>query len=121
MRPGRRRKPDLSDRVDAISDRIERLKAGVRATIEHPFRVLKRQFSYTKTRYRGLKKNTARSRHCLRWAICGWRARLYRMCITTQLHGIYQACPRALSFRPGSGRLEFSSAVFPIRSQCCPA
>ncbi|CAH2801469.1 MAG: Mobile element protein [uncultured Paraburkholderia sp.] len=59
MRPGRRRKLDLSDPVDAIFDQIERLKAGVRAKVEHPFRVLKRQFGYTKTRYRGLKKNTA--------------------------------------------------------------
>ena len=26
--------------------------------MEHPFRVIKRQFGYTKVRYRGLKKNT---------------------------------------------------------------
>ncbi|MCX4161789.1 MULTISPECIES: transposase, partial [Paraburkholderia] len=38
---------------------IERLKAGIRAKVEHPFRVLKLQFGYTKTRYRGLMKNTA--------------------------------------------------------------
>jgi IS5 family transposase len=31
----------------------------VRAKVEHPFRVLKQQFGYTKTRYRGLVKNTA--------------------------------------------------------------
>lgn len=31
----------------------------MRAKVEHPFRVLKRQFGYTKVRYRGLKKNTA--------------------------------------------------------------
>src|SRR6478735_8289258 len=59
MRPGRRRGLDLSDRLDAIYDQIERLKAGIRAKVEHPFRVLKRQFGYTKTRYRGLAKNTA--------------------------------------------------------------
>ncbi|MGF6439282.1 IS5 family transposase [Paraburkholderia youngii] len=59
MRPGKRKKLDLSDRLDAIYDQIERLKAGVRAKVEHPFRVLKRQFAYTKTRYRGLMKNTA--------------------------------------------------------------
>jgi IS5 family transposase len=29
-----------------------------RAKVEHPFRVIKRQFGYTKVRYRGLKKNT---------------------------------------------------------------
>ena len=27
--------------------------------VEHPFRVLKRQFGFTKVRYRGLAKNTA--------------------------------------------------------------
>jgi len=26
--------------------------------VEHPFRVIKRQFGFTKVRYRGLKKNT---------------------------------------------------------------
>ncbi len=41
MRPGRRRQLDLNDRLDAIFDQIERLKAGIRAKVEHPFRVLK--------------------------------------------------------------------------------
>lgn len=59
MQPGRRRQLDLNDRLDAIFDQIERLKAGIRAKVEHPFRVLKQQFGYTKTRYRGLMKNTA--------------------------------------------------------------
>ncbi len=59
MRPAKRRKLGLSDRVDAIFDQTERLKTGVRAKVEHPFRILKQQFGYTKTRYRGLKKNTA--------------------------------------------------------------
>ncbi len=35
------------------------LKAGIRAKVEHPFRVIKRQFGFVKARYRGLKKNTA--------------------------------------------------------------
>ncbi|RQN36360.1 IS5 family transposase [Paraburkholderia tropica] len=66
MRPGRRRQLNLNDRLDAIFDQIERLKAGIRAKVEHPFRVLKQQFGYTKTRYRGLLKNTAQitTRHC---------------------------------------------------------
>jgi transposase, IS5 family len=37
---------------------VEYLKAAVRAKVEHPFRVIKRQFGYTKARYRGLAKNT---------------------------------------------------------------
>ncbi|GBU14918.1 hypothetical protein AwPolaro_02960 [Polaromonas sp.] len=31
----------------------------MRAKVEHPFRVIKRQFGFVKVRYRGLKKNTA--------------------------------------------------------------
>ena len=37
--------------------RWEHYKASVRAKVEHPFRVVKRQFGYTKVRYRGLAKN----------------------------------------------------------------
>lgn len=36
---------------------VEYLKVAVRAKVEHPFRVIKRQFGYTKVRYRGLAKN----------------------------------------------------------------
>ncbi|TPG64656.1 IS5 family transposase [Pseudomonas arsenicoxydans] len=39
--------------------KIEKAKAQVRSKVEHPFRVIKRQFSYVKTRFRGLAKNTA--------------------------------------------------------------
>jgi IS5 family transposase len=37
----------------------EKAKASVRARVEHPFRVIKRQFGYVKVRFRGLAKNTA--------------------------------------------------------------
>ena len=39
--------------------KIEKAKAQIRAKVEHPFRVIKRQFGYTKVRFRGLMKNTA--------------------------------------------------------------
>ncbi|MGO1073873.1 IS5 family transposase, partial [Lysobacter sp. CA199] len=39
--------------------RWEHTKASVRAKVEHPFRVIKRQFGYTQVRYRGLAKNLA--------------------------------------------------------------
>ncbi|MFJ2550271.1 IS5 family transposase [Pseudomonas sp. NPDC087612] len=42
-----------------IKRKIEKAKAQVRAKVEHPFRVIKRQFGYVKTRFRGLAKNTA--------------------------------------------------------------
>ena len=37
----------------------ERAKASIRAKVEHPFRVIKRQFGLMKVRFRGLQKNTA--------------------------------------------------------------
>jgi len=39
---------------------MERLKASVRAKVEHPFLTIKRQFGYSKVRYRGLEKNNNR-------------------------------------------------------------
>ena len=39
--------------------KVERAKAQVRAKVEHPFRVIKQQFGFTKVRFRGLAKNTA--------------------------------------------------------------
>ena len=49
----------IEKRPDAMIDQAEKLKAGIRAKVEHPFRVIKRQFGFVKVRYRGLKKNTA--------------------------------------------------------------
>lgn len=37
---------------------IEKAKAQTRSKVEHPVRVIKRQFGYTKVRFRGLVKNT---------------------------------------------------------------
>lgn len=45
--------------MGAVLDQIEHLKASVRAKVEHPFRVIKRQFGHVKVRYKGLAKNTA--------------------------------------------------------------
>lgn len=59
MRPGKRRLLDKSDPRDAIAEQLEHVKARIRAKVEHPFRVIKRQFGHMKVRYRGLEKNTA--------------------------------------------------------------
>ncbi len=48
-----------SKRIRAQEELWEHFKASVRAKVKHPFRVIKRQFGYTKVRYRGLTKNTA--------------------------------------------------------------
>jgi transposase, IS5 family len=59
MCPGKRAALDKEDALDRITNEIKYLKASVRAKVEHPLRVIKRQFGFAKTRYRGLKKNTA--------------------------------------------------------------
>ena len=59
MRPGKRRALDKTKLLDSLTDQLERIKASIRAKVEHPFRVIKRQFGHVKVRYRGLAKNTA--------------------------------------------------------------
>ena len=58
MRPGKRRAlPD--DEIGRIDEAIEKLKAKVRAKVEHPFHILKNRLGLKKARYKGLMKNTA--------------------------------------------------------------
>ena len=59
MRPGKRKALDKTRTVGQLIEQLEKLKASIRAKVEHPFRVIKRQFGHVKVRYRGLKKNTA--------------------------------------------------------------
>jgi len=58
MKAGKRRALGTSV-LGRILERLEQLKASVRSRVEHPFRMIKRQFGYTKVRYRGLAKNIA--------------------------------------------------------------
>jgi IS5 family transposase len=53
------RKAPRGGALHPVDEDINRVIARVRARVEHPFRVLKRQFGYLKTRYRGLTKNRA--------------------------------------------------------------
>ncbi|MGE4341372.1 MAG: IS5 family transposase [Pigmentiphaga sp.] len=58
MRPGKRLALGRSN-MGRMLESYERAKASLRARVEHAFRVIKRQFGFTKVRYRGLAKNTA--------------------------------------------------------------
>ena len=53
-RPGRRAT------MSKVAKECETIKASVRAKVEHPFRMLKGMFGYSKVRYPGLAKNTNR-------------------------------------------------------------
>ena len=60
LRPSKRRALDPERELHQLLEKAEKLKASIRAKVEHPFRVIKQQFDYAKVRYRGLAKNTAR-------------------------------------------------------------
>jgi IS5 family transposase len=58
MRPGMRRTRDKATPKGGIMDKLEQEKASICAKVEHPLRLIKRQFGYVKVRYRGRMKNT---------------------------------------------------------------
>ena len=45
--------------VKTLTTSLERVKAQIRARVEHPFHVVKNLFHYKKVRYKGLAKNAA--------------------------------------------------------------
>lgn len=59
MMPSKRKALQANTQMGAILEQLEKTKASMRAKVEHPFRVIKRQFGYVKVKYRGLAKNTA--------------------------------------------------------------
>ena len=59
MRPGKRRA--LADTPEGrLADLVETAKAHIRSKVDHPFRVIKQQFGFQKTRLRGLDKNSCK-------------------------------------------------------------
>lgn len=52
-------KASAQHKLTAANRRTNRKRSAIRARVEHIFRVIKRQFGYTKVRYRGLEKNAA--------------------------------------------------------------
>lgn len=59
MRPGQEEGARQTKPMDALVDKIEKLRAGIHARAEHPFQGIKRQFGHVKVRHRGLLKSTA--------------------------------------------------------------
>ena len=68
--------PSVSDNAIDWERFIEHRKSSVRSKVEHVFRIIKCQFGYTKTRYRGLQKN---------------ENRLYAMCTSANLYMLAMA------------------------------
>jgi IS5 family transposase len=61
MMPGNRGALSLETVSGRPRNAAERVKSGIRAKVEYPFHFVKRQFIFTKVRYSGRAKNTARA------------------------------------------------------------
>lgn len=59
-------------RAKAKVQKQEHGNASVRAKVEHPFRLTKRQFGLVKVRFKGLQKNTAHVIILFALSTCGW-------------------------------------------------
>ncbi len=59
MKPVKRKVLDKTTALGGLKEQLEKVKVSVRAKVEHPFWVIKRQFGHVKVHYRGLAKNTA--------------------------------------------------------------
>lgn len=57
MRPGKRRALDKSTHAGQLQEQLERVKARMRAKVEHPFHIIKNRLKHKKARYKGLRKN----------------------------------------------------------------
>jgi IS5 family transposase len=67
MMPGKRKVIKQAKQQDGATgqlaqtiDQIEKLKASIRAKVEHPFHIVKNLFNYKKVSYKGIAKNAAR-------------------------------------------------------------
>ena len=60
MMPAARRELNSETTSGRFRDAAAKIKAGIRAMMEHPSRGIKCLFGFTKVRYRALAKNTAR-------------------------------------------------------------
>ena len=58
LHPSKPKVLDLTHPVDVLNDKVERIKASIRAKVEHPFGGIKKQLDHVKARYRELKKKT---------------------------------------------------------------
>ncbi len=59
MRPGKHRMLPMDTAWGQMLEKVEKIKASIRAKVEHPFHIIKNRFGLRKVRYRGLAKNTA--------------------------------------------------------------
>jgi transposase, IS5 family len=71
MMPSKREQLDKGTKLGALYEKLEKIKVGVRARLEHSFQVIKCQWHYRMTRYKACSKAQCRSWRSLRCPIYG--------------------------------------------------
>ena len=66
-RPGKVRTSKQHPRKNKTAINIEYMKASIRAKVEHPFRIIKRQFGFVKADAEGLLKTVTPMAMLFRW------------------------------------------------------
>lgn len=66
------RKAPKGGKLYPLDERINHIIAMVRAKVEHPFHIIKRQFGHLKTRYRVSPRTAPSCSPCSRSATCFW-------------------------------------------------
>ena len=69
-RPGKVRTLKKASTQEQNGHQHRYMKASIRAKVEHPFRIIKRQFGFVKARYKGLLKTITNWRCYSRWPTC---------------------------------------------------
>src|SRR6195952_2256408 len=64
-----KRKALPRNKLGRMTEKLEHLKASVRAKVEHPFHVIKNLFRHRKTRYKGLARTPHSCSACSVWQI----------------------------------------------------
>ncbi len=67
MRPGKLKELKKHPSKNKAEIAFQTLKSSIRAKIEHPFLLIKRQFDFVKARYKWGGKMTTHWQCCLRW------------------------------------------------------
>jgi IS5 family transposase len=93
MKRSQRKALDPSAADIAMQEQLEQVKSKIRAKVEHPFRVIKRQFGHVKVRYRGLRKNTQQL-HTLFALANLWMVRARLLAANSSLWRLKARCPR---------------------------
>jgi IS5 family transposase len=117
-----KRKALSNNKLRRMAEKLEHLKASMRAKVEHPFHFIKNLFRHRKTRYRGLAKNTAQLFTLFGFAnlmLAGRRFSLLKLELRPERRKAQTTlliCKRTGCIDPGKAGIEFGNGRVAIKT-----